>query len=461
MNDKLAILAMIGACGGGSGGSHFVNVEIHKSFPFVDGDTADDANFVAVQDGDGPFVQATGANGVFRVHVDSDRYGVAVGCDDTAGSSFVDIEIVQQTFDDGDTYKTFCKSQPATGMLTVQVGNLPTGQTLVLRTPLAIAVAATDGPQTITVPTGPTELFGVLSDGNRQVTRLFRLSADVSPTATVAIDAAADGAPPDRVGTFVVDPDDPSDVVRTSWLRPNAAISLSDGFDGSATHNYVMPPAALRQADDLFRISISGPTGVSSITAKSPGALVFTMPALFTAPDPELVEAPFVHPVWTFEPTPSVLPKQSYFLEAGNFSDANATLFRDWFVTISESWIAGAPTVRYEFPDLSGMPGFAALALLDTERLDTTIARDETTDDTNTDGAHSTSSAVGGVLGKFCGDGVVTPPEACDPGEAGETATCDFDCTAAMCGDGTLNTTAGEECDPPDGTTCSAACKLL
>ena len=48
----------------------------------------------------------------------------------------------------------------------------------------------------------------------------------------------------------------------------------------------------------------------------------------------------------------------------------------------------------------------------------------------------------------ICGDGIQTGAEACD--DAGESATCDVDCTLAICGDNVVNMTAGEECD--DGT---------
>lgn len=55
----------------------------------------------------------------------------------------------------------------------------------------------------------------------------------------------------------------------------------------------------------------------------------------------------------------------------------------------------------------------------------------------------------------LCGNG--GPP---DPGEEcdgpGETAGCDPDCTFAVCGDGYLNVTAGEECD---GGQCCVACE--
>jgi hypothetical protein len=57
----------------------------------------------------------------------------------------------------------------------------------------------------------------------------------------------------------------------------------------------------------------------------------------------------------------------------------------------------------------------------------------------------------------LCGDGFVDAQgpstEACDgdgAGTAGETAACDTNCTLAACGDGTLNTTAGEGCDDGD-----------
>jgi len=60
-----------------------------------------------------------------------------------------------------------------------------------------------------------------------------------------------------------------------------------------------------------------------------------------------------------------------------------------------------------------------------------------------------------------CGDGIIGGPEECD--DAGESATCDADCTFVVCGDGTLNATAGEHCD--DGNTtagdgCDASCRV-
>jgi cysteine-rich repeat protein len=62
-----------------------------------------------------------------------------------------------------------------------------------------------------------------------------------------------------------------------------------------------------------------------------------------------------------------------------------------------------------------------------------------------------------------CGDGIVqSVEEQCDGGGV-ETATCDSDCTARVCGDGHVNTAGGEECDYGGFNGqghCSSTCKL-
>lgn len=56
-----------------------------------------------------------------------------------------------------------------------------------------------------------------------------------------------------------------------------------------------------------------------------------------------------------------------------------------------------------------------------------------------------------------CGNGIVEGSEECD--DAGESAVCDADCTTAICGDNTLNISAGEECDTGgDSLDCDEDC---
>jgi cysteine-rich repeat protein len=62
-----------------------------------------------------------------------------------------------------------------------------------------------------------------------------------------------------------------------------------------------------------------------------------------------------------------------------------------------------------------------------------------------------------GPCDQVCGDGEVGGTEDCD--DAGESPTCDADCTTATCGDGLLNTAAGEACDDAsESPTCDADC---
>jgi cysteine-rich repeat protein len=71
----------------------------------------------------------------------------------------------------------------------------------------------------------------------------------------------------------------------------------------------------------------------------------------------------------------------------------------------------------------------------------------EACDDAYTDACGTCNAdCTGPGSGSTCGDGERCPEfEACD--DAGESPTCDADCTVVRCGDGTLNVTAGEACD--------------
>jgi MYXO-CTERM domain-containing protein len=69
------------------------------------------------------------------------------------------------------------------------------------------------------------------------------------------------------------------------------------------------------------------------------------------------------------------------------------------------------------------------------------------------------------ALCTVCGDGFVGVGEECDgdgDGVPGETATCDADCTAVACGDGSLNVTAGETCDDGgESAMCDSDCTAV
>lgn len=70
----------------------------------------------------------------------------------------------------------------------------------------------------------------------------------------------------------------------------------------------------------------------------------------------------------------------------------------------------------------------------------------ETCDDGEDNGKpNHCNRACKGYTKPVCGNGVIEDGEACDDGK--ETATCNNDCTASICGDGVINEWAGELCD--------------
>ena len=85
----------------------------------------------------------------------------------------------------------------------------------------------------------------------------------------------------------------------------------------------------------------------------------------------------------------------------------------------------------------------------------------EACDDGNTDDSDCcTSSCTVNAAGACCGNGRVDDQEECD--DAGETLTCNANCTRPRCGDGIRNVTAGEGCDDGNqvgGDGCEADCK--
>ena len=90
---------------------------------------------------------------------------------------------------------------------------------------------------------------------------------------------------------------------------------------------------------------------------------------------------------------------------------------------------------------------------------DGVVEGDEQCDDGNTD---NDDSCLDTCAPASCGDGhVLTGDEQCDDG--GESAACDSACTAAQCGDDTVNEAAGETCDDgntDEGDGCDASCAL-
>ena len=78
----------------------------------------------------------------------------------------------------------------------------------------------------------------------------------------------------------------------------------------------------------------------------------------------------------------------------------------------------------------------------------------EACDDGNLNDGDGCSSSCGF---EHCGDGIINNGEPCD--DAGESATCNADCTPASCGDRKVNQQAGEQCDNAGDNSDTGDCK--
>lgn len=88
---------------------------------------------------------------------------------------------------------------------------------------------------------------------------------------------------------------------------------------------------------------------------------------------------------------------------------------------------------------------------------DTSGGSSDTGEDSGGSDDGGSGSTGGGSEDPYCGDGKVDPGEECD--DAGESDTCDSDCTFASCGDSLVNASAGETCDDGgESATCNDDC---
>jgi hypothetical protein len=422
----LGSLLVLASCGGGErsppDAGNDLTIALHRHLPFVDGDT-ENAQLVAIQDGDAPWTALTGEQGIYRIRLASDRYGVAVGCR-TGEASRVDV--LHRTVADGLVVRA--RSCGAAAIpLEVVVQSVPASSNAYISTRDGAA-----GGSALTyafqIQPGPAELFASLGDSAGRIAKLVREPTfDLEAPHQITIDFASEGAAPEDHALQIATRGDQARIV-SSVIRPTGEYALHGPVRPSSPASYQTLPAALRRPDDLFGVTISVGGISTSLTSRTPAALAFDLPAEINAQAPSVLAMPFLHPVFTFETTATDLAIQTYLLSA-HTSGASESVTHDWHAELSASWIGEASSVRYEFPDLTAVAGFSPeLALFDRGPVRWSVRRSETSSATEEDGRVVRSAVQAGAIESYCGDHVIEPPE---------------------------------DCDPPDGTTCSDSCTKL
>lgn len=449
-----------------------ITISLHRSFPYVDGDT-ENAELVAFQDGDSPWQALIGAGGVYTATVSGQRYGVAVGCHYDP-DLYTSLDLFHSTItEEPHPRRGACTSTPIERVeVSGTITGIEPGRSASIRLRQALTSLRQDGPYSLSVPKGRTDLFGVLRAGtfsNTEPTKIVRVPAiDLQADQSISVDFRNQGAAPVRfpLTTSTLSADELAYVSFSVRAPTNpgsfSSYALYSSLPVPTTHEYAALPAALRQTGDLYVTSVraTGSAGSRSSAryVATPGPVTADLPLGLDAPTPALLQQPYLRPVFAFSTTEPRLAGQRYFADAYSINETTG-VYRDWFVELSPGWIGGQSAIQYTMPDLTAIPGWTPTFALERRlAIGWSVQRSETSADAVTAGYLSETASAAGTIGEYCGDGVPQTGETCDTG--GDSPTCDADCTTAVCGDGYLNVEV-EQCDPPDGAVCSATCTAL
>ncbi len=414
------------------------------------------AQVVAYQDGDGPWQLAQGSGGHYVAAITGPRYGVAVACEETSAL----LQYRFTTLAEDPAPRVGC-AQPPLDAVRVDGRILGTGGESGHRYLAAVDLGLDPGDvaYAAVVHRGRADLIASVEAPGTGPGRSLRI-ADLALAAdrTIAIDFAGSTTNL-RVPITVT-----NRAGGTMFTRSILRVVLDSGeaarYRLYQAHNGLawvetIAPSLLRDGDLVQETAYeSKPGGVMRYAhawLAAPASVTLDLPSAFAARSPDLSVDP-THPRLDFPVGGNAFSHVAYL---ATILSNGPTLDLEW----SAGWVEGQPRVSMALPDLRGLAGWsAAFEVPGYGGIGWWLQRYSATAPVVAAGVRAELASQSGVDGPRCGDAVVQPPEACDDGS--DTATCDEDCTARVCGDGYRNYSV-EDCDPPDGVTCDAMCLSL
>ncbi len=393
------------------------------------------ADFVAYQDGNGPWRAMPLQAGKYTATIASDRYGLAIGYRSPPPDSRATVKVLYQTvFDRTETVTLGPMFEPqpyslillADGFDLVSLGG-------------SVGFPFPGMPLVIPARQLTNNLFAwkqenvVAGDGViiHKVTKLVRMSrVDLDMTPVISLDASLPF--PDPIPHAVsLNHGTMTGTVASRWRNAlaNEAQSL-----GTSRHETFSLPASLVRAQDFYSVSCTfdaapGATSYnSSYDVGSPDHLDLVPGPSFTLPAPQLLTAPYPRPVATFTAVSGGLPYVDYTLRFNSSISG-------YEISASQAWLGG-PSVTLAMPDFSGLPGWTTdLQPPMRTPLSWSVARSEynlvqpapAIAFNHAPGAIFYRATQSGTIGAYCGNGIVEP--------------------------------AFEQCEPPGTATCSATCQ--
>jgi hypothetical protein len=392
--------------------------------------------FAAYQDGEGLWQPMAATNGVYKARVQNGRYGIAFAC--APFSRFFganpEASIIIRHWTTGEKTdhtdeQCFEVDRPNT-----LAGTVTGDAALVFRAVEAPRgygrVDSADYSYSLKVPAGKTDVFASGEGSLRTQLKLVRLR-DVDPTtdSPLVIDLDAGVSP---VIEAVTTPPGPTVSIGTALRTKDGAFALFLNMpQGEPFNVYRAAPSSLLRDGDLIRVRARtsdvsfSETSFAYLGAPAPVSLSFA--PSFPSAAPAVVQGARVSLTFGFTPVTPTLPNVDYSVSAATIDDDGGFLQQ---TTFSRGWVGTASSIAYSFPDFSSIPGWlSVMAIQPRKKIFWRVSKLEYNTEQYVAGRLFRATEHFGEVGEYCGNTRVEP--------------------------------VFEQCDPPNGTTCSETCQTI
>ena len=314
--------------------------------------------WVAFQDGDGPWQTVDGAKGVYSHPIAGPRHGVAFLCD---LGNFTAGEIIQATVAELPQVTTYCDGlTPASNHLNVTIRGLDPAVEVAVSAGTAFVgygLPTTARSFDLSVAPGTYDVVGLalLSGAQRQPVKVaFARAVDVSGNAAATLDFGVEHWLVEQP-LSVMGAAEPPEV----FVKLTTALDTTTSFQAPAGKFYSLQPRDLGAGDiqelTVSTVSVSG-GAVSErgvvLGLVEPQPVTVTLPPALSSPKVAAIGgAPYLRPRLTLGPYPGATLHQLMAVAGA------PPLQKQWLVILSASWLRDGQ--GYDFPDFSGVRGFA------------------------------------------------------------------------------------------------------
>jgi hypothetical protein len=400
-----------------------LTIQLFDRYPYVNG-TSSNAGLVLASAGDVEWTQLAGNSGVYKMPL-ADRYSVVVMCGSSSpGASDSDVRVFYGTAADGAVLKASSCNTDAdtpTVLVTVDVQNVPAGLIAEVGGPGRVGAQTSDasGSLELALAPGPSELFAALvTPGDPSSTKLVRIPPFMlQDPRTFTIDFATAELKLER-RPLTVRPVAADAVV--SWLTtPLGTYDFEVLMQQPTTFGVL--PTVLRRAGDRDSVTVLAGTQTVAIVGVPPGPLIIDLPPELPSVSFSATSATALQPTWTF----ATVPGGTGPLEL-SARTASSDKLQMWSVHPSRSWLSSASSLSITLPDLGSALDVVPIDISLSERTKIYWSVTDSESPETSDGSTvTTQTALYGTAGVYCGNGVVDPPEQCDPPDF---RTCSADC---------------------------------